>query len=142
VGALVMTGMLLSAILPAYAGGGAGGGGTTFLAFLCYNLAGGARQEREITLSDQFGEQTVTLGTARLLCTQATGAVLTGELDPEPFGADHLKCYSKSSSVRPGEDVELTDIFDVETVGVRRSELVCVLAVKVRNGNGETPPVE
>jgi hypothetical protein len=130
VAALVITGMVMLSALPAQAGGGAGGGGTDFIAFQCYLVSDGDRQNRVVTLVDQFGtSENVRIERARLLCTPTTGTLVQGELEVDP-GGDHLKCYSAVPLSKSPVEVEVADQFTTETLEVKKAQFVCLPAAK------------
>jgi len=128
--------LALAASAPIAHAGGGGGAGSPVPGVLydCY-LISGVNVPQVLTMDDQFypeGRTGVKLGKAKLLCTQASGTVESGTLQPGDFSAgDHLKCYeAPPQGANPKVAKQLVDPFVSETVTVGEPKYTCTQAFK------------
>jgi hypothetical protein len=108
--------------------------------FKCY-LISGHNPPHVVRVIDQFGQETIHVGKARLLCTPVLEKIVV-EGVPAPFSGDHLKCYNIPLAERhdPPAVVDLANQFGIEEgVAVGLSRFLCApTEKKVRPGAAES----
>src|SRR5262245_3023525 len=107
----------------------------------CYLVVNGEDAPQKLTLDDQFGERSkVKLGKPRLLCTQATGTVESGELRPGDFTeADHVICYDTPARGSVNVKKQISTPLTSGTVKVLVPVFTCVLGFKCDLGENCPP---
>jgi hypothetical protein len=100
----------------------------------CYKIRESGFQRRDVVLTNQFGEQRVTLIRPDSLCVPAVKDML-GDLDD--LQVNHFKCYkARLSSAFPAlSGVSVVDQFETTTTKIVKPQLVCRPVDK----NGEDP---
>jgi hypothetical protein len=105
----------------------------------CYALSSTARQNRTVTVSNQFGTPSLLVKEANRLCAPAAKS-LTGPPATDPEDTQHYKCYRVEETPRFSEaGVGLVDQFGTHTADVRSAELLCLAATKQRAGADPEP---
>jgi hypothetical protein len=105
---------------------------------MCYRISEPAFQHRDVLVSNQFGQQTLTVLSPESLCNPAEkdGIPMPGDVNP-----NHFKCYKVRG--QPGErfderTVSVADQFETKTTRVIKPLLLCNPVDK--NGEGIPDP--
>jgi hypothetical protein len=136
--------LVLAASAPiAHAGGGGAGSPVPGALLDCYVIFG-ADAPQTLNLDDQFGQRTgARIGRARLLCTQASGIVETGQLQPGDFSnGDHFTCYESLSFQAPNVKKQIVDPLTAQTVTVLWPAFTCAQSFKCNEGEPCGPGAE
>jgi hypothetical protein len=100
----------------------------------CYKIRESGFQQRDVVLTNQFGEQRVTVLRPESLCLPAVKD-LVGELDD--LGVNHFKCYRVRPAIRYQSiaGVSVVDQFEEKDTTIVKPLLMCTPV----NKNGEDP---
>jgi hypothetical protein len=89
---------------------------------------------RQVVVSNQFGQETLTTTDARFLAVPTGKGLPPTPAPPPPSDLDHYKCYAASGPEIDGLIVDLKDQFTSETTAVLHPFLFCNPVKKIHNG--------